>query len=128
MTLKIALATDNGIEFAAKHFGEANKYYIFEIDNNKAEYIKSIKNSSVKERMHADPAKAKSIVKILKGESVIAAVNIEFGPNIKRVKKHLVPVVIKEKNLDKALKQLIENYDILIESWKKGKKREALYI
>jgi predicted Fe-Mo cluster-binding NifX family protein len=128
MTLKIALATDNGIEFADKHFGEAAEYNIYIIDKNNARYIKTIVNNSLKEKMHADPAKARSIIKILKEEDVQIAVNTEFGPNIKRVKKQIVPVLIKERKLKEALKILVENYSLLLASWEEGENRKAVYI
>lgn len=128
MSLKIALATDNGKEFAEKHFGEAKEYYIYHLDKNNCRYIKTVKNNSVVEKMHADPAKAKSIIKILKEEDVRAAVNVEFGPNIKRVKKKIVPVIIKEKNLKRALKILMANYQLLLERWEKGENRDAIYL
>lgn len=128
MSLKIALATDDGRGFAEKHFGEAEEYLIYQLNEKSFKYIKTVKNRSVEEKMHADPAKAKSVIKILKAENVRVAVNVEFGPNIKRVKKKIVPVVIKEKNLKRALKILMANYQLLLESWEKGENRDAIYL
>jgi predicted Fe-Mo cluster-binding NifX family protein len=85
MSLKIALATDNGKEFAEKHFGEAKEYYIYHLDKNNCRYIK-------------------------------------------RVKKKIVPVIIKEKNLKRALKILMANYQLLLERWEKGENRDAIYL
>jgi len=128
MNLIIALATNDGVQFADSHFGEADEYYIYEINEKEAVFIKSVKNTSIEEKMHGDPKKAKSIIKILKDENVKAAVNTEFGRNIKRVNKKLVTIVSKEKNLNKELKLLIENFNLLLKSWEKGEEREIIYL
>lgn len=126
MSIRVALATDDGIRFVDRHFGDADYYYIYDIDELNAEFIRSIPNKSVEEDKHADLKKAKSIIKILKGDNVQVGVNLQFGPNIKRVKKHIVPVVIDINSIDEGLNKLINNYHKLIELWEKGEGRTYL--
>lgn len=126
MKLTVALATNDGQNFINKHFGEANKYQIYEFNNDNYKYIKSIQNNSITEEKHADPKKAKSIVQILKKEGVQVICNLAFGANIKRVKKKFVPVITSKSELEQGLKELLENYDQILQLWNAGKKREYL--
>ena len=126
MKLKVALATDDGQNFINRHFGDAKKYNIYEISEKNYKFIKSIDNNSVEEEKHADPKKAKSIIKILKMEDVKVISNLAFGANIKRVKKKVVPVITSKTSHEEALKELIKNYKKLIELWQAGEKREYL--
>ena len=123
MSLKVALATDEGERFVNRHFGDADYYYIYEVDEDKAEFILKIVNNSVEEEKHADPKKAKSIVKILKEEDVQVGVNLQFGPNIKRVKKHFVPVLIDTESIKEGLDKLQKNYQEIKKLWEQGEKR-----
>ena len=126
MSLRVALATDDGIRFVDRHFGDAKYYYVYEIDELNANFIRSIPNNSVEEEKHADPKKAKSIVNILKDDEIQVGVNLQFGPNIKRVKRHFVPVIIDTEFIDQGLNKLIDNYDRLVELWDKGEERSYL--
>ncbi len=87
--IKVAFATDDGKSFMGRHFGDAEHYYIYEIDNNNANFIKKIDNTTEEEKMHADPKKAKGITSLLNEENVNVVVSKVFGPNINRIKKNL---------------------------------------
>lgn len=126
MRLRIACATDDGEKFVSRHFGDADFYYIYELNDKKTEFITKIDNNSVEEEEHADPKKAKSIIRILKEKNVNCGVSCAFGPNIKRVKKHIVPIIMGNSSIEKALRTLVLNFAVIEESWNKGKDREHL--
>lgn len=128
MALRIACATDDGENFINRHFGDADYYYIYELDEKKAEFITKIDNNSVEEEKHADPKKAKSVVQILKKEDVQCGVSCAFGPNIKRVKKQIVPIIMENNNIEEGLKSLVSKFSDIEKSWNKGEKREYLKI
>jgi len=124
--LKIAFATDDGKSFMNRHFGDAEHYYIYEIDNNKANFIKNIDNNTEEEEIHADPKKAKGIANLLSEENVTVVVSKVFGPNIKRIKKNFVCIVVKEEKLEKSINNICNNIEIIINEWKKGTERNHL--
>lgn len=128
MSLKAAIATDNGKEFLDRHFGDAKYYLIFKIDKNGAELINKIANTSEEEKKHADPKKAKSILNLLKEEEVMVGVSKKFGPNIKRIKKHLVPIIINDQNIEDGILCLIDNYDEIMAAYKKGADRNHMVL
>ena len=126
MSLMVACATDDGEKFITRHFGDADYYYIYEIDGEKADFVTKIDNTSVEEERHADPKKAKSIVKILKEKNVHCGVSCAFGPNIKRVKKHIVPVIMEKENIEEGLENMLNNFSKIKQSWDDGKDREHI--
>ena len=128
MSLIVACATDDGENFITRHFGDADYYYLYKLNEEKAELITKIANNSVEEEEHADPKKAKSIVSILKEKDVQCGVSCAFGPNIKRVKKHIVPIIIENDSIEEGLQNLIDNYNEIEKLWDKGKEREYMKI
>ncbi|ACL69233.1 NifB/NifX family molybdenum-iron cluster-binding protein [Halothermothrix orenii] len=129
MSLTIACATDDGVNFINRHFGDADYYYIYNLTPEGATFIKKVENTTGEEEGHADPEKARSIVKILKeNENVQVGVSRKFGPNIKRVKKHFVPVLVQASEIEEGLKELQSNYDYIMDLWQKGEGREHLVL
>ncbi len=124
---KVAFATDNGKTFMSRHFGDAEYYYIYEIDNKNAEFIKKISNTTEEEEdVHADPKKAKGISNLLLEENVSVVVSKIFGPNIKRIKKKFVCIVVKDEELDVGISKVCESIGKIYEEWEKGEDRKHL--
>src|SRR6056297_897880 len=118
----IACATNDGQTFVDSHFGDANKYDLYEITEEGVSYINSVKNHTEEEEgVHADPKKAKGIASLLKQHDVQIGVSRFFGPNIKRVAKHFLPIIIPEKQIKEGLTILLTQYEIITESLNKEK-------
>ncbi|MEA2096899.1 MAG: NifB/NifX family molybdenum-iron cluster-binding protein [Candidatus Cloacimonadota bacterium] len=124
--LKIAFATDDGKTFMGRHFGDAEHYYIYEIDDKNSKFIKKIDNTTEEEDMHADPKKAKGISNLLLEENVSVVVSKIFGPNIKRIKKKFVCIVVKDEELDVGIRKVCESIGKIYEEWEKGEERKHL--
>ncbi|NQT65731.1 MAG: dinitrogenase iron-molybdenum cofactor biosynthesis protein [FCB group bacterium] len=124
--LKVAFATDDGKTFMGRHFGDAEYYYIYEIDDENANFIKKIDNTTEEEDIHADPKKAKGISNLLLDENVSVVVSKVFGPNIKRIKKKFVCIVVKEKEIEESINKICSNIGKIYEEWEKGKERKHL--
>ncbi len=129
MKLRVAFATDDGKRFMGRHFGDARFYDIYELDENQASYVKRIENTVDEEAdVHADPKKAKGISTLLLDEKVTVVVSKIFGPNIKRITKKFVCVVVKDDEIDIGLKKICDNIEKIYTEWEKGKQRKHLLL
>jgi len=124
----VAFATDDGKEFIDRHFGDADFYDIYEIDENSADFVKRIDNTVDEEEVHADPRKAKGISQLLEKENVKVVVARVFGPNIKRIKKKFVCIVMNDESLDESMNRLCKNIRIVAAEWEKGEDRKHLVL
>jgi len=125
--IKVAFATDDGKTFMGRHFGDAEQYYIYEIDNDNAEFIKKINNTTEEEEeIHADPKKAKGISNLLLNENVSVVVSKVFGPNIKRIRKKFVCIVIKDDEIEEGINKVCTNIEKIYNEWEKGEERQHL--
>ena len=120
-----AVATDNGEKFIDRHFGDARYFDIYEVNRSSALLIKRIENAvNEVENFHADPEKARGVAGLLKRENVIVVVSKIFGPNIKRIRKNFVCVIMNDESIKDALDRIIRNWDIIITEWQKGTERK----
>ncbi len=127
MKFNVAFATDDGKTFMGRHFGDARFYDIYEIDENQASFVKRIENTvDEEEDVHADPKKAKGISELLLDENVTVVVSKIFGPNIKRIKKKFVCVVIRDEMINSGINKVCENIEKIYAEWEKGKERKHL--
>jgi len=129
MKLKVAFATDDGKTFMGRHFGDARFYDIYELDEDQASFIKRIENTvDEEEDVHADPKKAKGISTLLLDEKVAVVVSKIFGPNIKRIKKKFVCIVVRDNEIDVGLKKICNNIEKIYIEWEKGKERKHILL
>ncbi len=119
----IAVATDDGKKTIERHFGDAEYYNIYELVNGKFQLIDQVVNTTEEEEMHADPVKAKGIVELLVEKNVEVGITKVFGPNIKRVKKHFVPVLVSKETIEESLEIVLNSLDIIEEEILKAEKR-----
>jgi predicted Fe-Mo cluster-binding NifX family protein len=124
MELIVACATDDGMHFTERHFGDALKYDIYRCDSKQCTKIDEVINTTEEELQHADPVKAKGIVSLLVEKHVNVGMTIVFGPNIKRVKKNFVPVFAGCSRIDEAINKLINHHEQVCEMWEQGENRE----
>ena len=128
--IKLACGTDNGTEFTNEHFG-SSKYFLiydFDLEAKDLRFIKRIVNSSQEEEKHGDIKKAKSVSELLKNVFIFTA--FRYGPNIIRIKKRFVPIISREKNIEKTLYKikLISNKIKSEIEKEKGIDKEIIYI
>jgi len=123
-----AFATDDGKSFIDRHFGDANYYAIYEISKSEIKFIKKIKNETInyKEETHSDPKKAKGVAELLKNEKVTTVVSKIYGPNIKRIKKKFVCILMNDENFSECARIIQKKIDIIINEWNKGEVRNHL--
>jgi predicted Fe-Mo cluster-binding NifX family protein len=123
-----AFATDNGKSFINRHFGDANYYIIYEISKKNIKFLKKIKNTTndYNEEIHADPKKAKGVAELLKNEKVTTVVSKFYGPNIKRIRKKFVCILMNNEDFSECTKIIQKKIDTIVDEWNKGEIRNHL--
>lgn len=111
MNIKVACATDDGKNFIKDHFGDARQFDIYVEDGTGFVFLGSVMNTSPEEKVHADPKKAQGITGLLKSRGVKVLVNMAFGPNITRIRKNFIPVVVTAHDLQSGLVQVAGQMD-----------------
>lgn len=129
MKFRIACGTNDGIKFTTEHFGDSKFFLIYEVNSETLEiiFIEKIENNSQEEKMHGDSLKAKNISEILNNVKILLA--FTMGPNIIRMRKKFVPVISREKNIEKSLEQfktIIKEISQEIET--EGKDKKIFYL
>lgn len=129
MKLRVAFATDDGKMFMKRHFGDAMFYDIYEISERESFFIKRLENTtSEEETQHADVQKAKGISSLLKKDGIHIVVSQVFGPNIKRIKKKFVPLIVKEPGIEQAINAIQQNISVILKEWERGTERKHVIL
>ena len=99
------------------HFGSADSYVLYKCNSLECKKLQTIKNTTAEERSHNDPGKASSVTELLKKYNVNVIVARRFGPNLKRVNKNFVPVIVKSESVDETLKTIHRHTEEIINQW-----------
>ncbi len=97
MNLRFAFAVNKANQFEKKHFGDADKYLIYEqVDDEMVSIGEEINNFKLidEEHEHGSKRKGDAIIKLLKKKKVNVLVSMQFGKNIKMVNEYFIPVII----------------------------------
>ena len=109
MDLRFAFAVNNDNQFEKKHFGDADKYLIYQVESDKIvpsseEFNRFKLPDEVVE--HGSRKKGKAIIEFLKKKNVNVLVSRQFGKNIKMINEHFIPVVISFEKPDEGIQIL----------------------
>lgn len=127
--LHIAFGTDDGENLNNDHVGIAKYFHIYRFSDGKKEFIEKRKNveftgdESIK---HGDPEKAKATSSALEG--VDALVGRKFGPNITRLLRKFVCIVVRTDTLANAIEAVHNNMDRIVEQKSKGEDRKHIVL
>ena len=124
--MRVAFATDDGKSLMGRHFGDASFYEVFAVSESGYEATCRVNNTVEEEKGHADPNKAKGIAGLLKKQEVQVVVAKVFGPNIKRIKKHFVCILVKYESINDCLDLMLRQYDEILVEFNKGADRGFL--
>ena len=128
MKLLIAFGTDDGRNLNDDHVGMAEYFYVYQFSNGKEELIERRKNVQFKgdESVHGDPEKAKATSSALEGVDVL--VGRKFGPNLPRLLRKFVCVVVRTNTLTSALEAAHNNMDRIAEEGNKEEDRKHIVL
>lgn len=106
MKTTFALALNKEGVFEKKHFGDSDKFAIYNFENKKLSLQEVLPNTfkSMDEVVeHGSKKKGDAIISFLKEKGVRVLVSKQFGKNIKMVNQHFIPVIIAEDNSEQAI-------------------------
>ncbi len=127
--LIIACATDDQETFISDHFGEAKYFMLYRLMPEGWEHVKILENNAREGEEHGhhhhghghghghgEGAKAQAILEHFREEDVDVFVSRRFGPNIVRINKYVLPVIVREAvTLREGLEACRRRYEELTE-------------
>jgi len=125
----VAFGTDDGESLNNDHVGMARYFYVYRFSNGKAEFVERRENAKLKgdESMkHGDPEKAKATSSVL--ENVDVLVGRKFGPNLTRLVKKFVCVVVRTDTITNAIKCVRNSMELVVEQKNKGEGRKHIVL
>jgi MinD superfamily P-loop ATPase len=119
--LIIAIGTDDSETIKSdNHIGMSKYFQIWNYFEGNLNFVETRENAKYKEdesKVHGDPGKAKATASALGGVDVL--VGKMLGPNITRLKKKFVPVVIHEPAIKEAKEIIKDNINEIVEEKEK---------
>jgi predicted Fe-Mo cluster-binding NifX family protein len=95
--IRFAFALNADNEFGNNHFGDADKYVLVTWDGERMQDEAEVSNAFKtydEQQEHGSRAKGKMISQMLLEYGTHVLVSRQFGPNIRVVSRHFIPVVI----------------------------------
>ena len=126
--LKIAFGMENEEKLTDDHYGDSEFFLIYEIsEDGTVKLLEKRPNRAkdMEEREHGDPRKFRAVIEQLKDVDVLAA--FRMGPNFLRIRDQTNKVVFftRTRNLDSALREVIESFEELWRQVEEKKSRRA---
>ncbi|MGQ4894102.1 MAG: NifB/NifX family molybdenum-iron cluster-binding protein [Candidatus Njordarchaeia archaeon] len=112
--IKVAFGLDEGGNLANKHYGDSDKFAIYEFsEDGTYRFIENRENKArdLEEHQHGDPRKFQAVISQLNDVDVIAG--YWFGPNFVRIKKNSdkLPILTKTRSLKEAITKISKNFE-----------------
>ena len=129
MELLVAFGTDDGKNFNNAHVGMAKYFYIYRFSNGKEEFVErreNVKFEGNESMKHGDPEKAKATSSAL--ENVDVLVGRRFGPNLLRLLKKLVCVVVRTGTITNAIVAVHNGMALIVEQKNNGDHRKHIVL
>ena len=129
MELLIAFGTDDGTNLNDDHVGMAKYFQVYKFLEEKEEFVEkreNVKFKGDKSLQHGDPEKAKTTSSILQGIDVL--VGRRFGPNLPRLVKKFVCVIVRTDTLENAVRIIHQNTEKIIAEKNKEEDRKHLIL
>jgi len=129
MEILIAFGTDDGENLNNDHVGMAKYFHVYRFSNGKEELVErreSVKFKGDESMKHGDPEKAKATSSVL--ENVDVVVGRKFGPNLPRLLRKFVCIVVRTDTITNAIEAVHNNVDAIVEQKNKGQDRKHVVL
>ena len=129
MKFLVAFGTDDGKNLNNDHVGMAKFFYVYEFSNGKEEIVEKRENTRFEgdeTAKHGDPEKAKATSSVLEGVDVL--VGRKFGPNLPRLLRKFVCVLVRTNTITSAIEAIHNNMDRIAEERNKEEGRKHIVL
>jgi len=129
MEFLIAFGTDDGEHLNNDHVGMAKYFYVYEFADGKEKLVEQRRNTSFtgdESVKHGDPDKARATASVLQNVDVL--VGKKFGPNLPRLLKRFVCVLVRTDALGVAVETVRNNINRIAEETNKGEDRKHIVL
>ncbi len=130
MQLLVAFSTHDGENLVTDdHAGMAKYFDIYKFTDGEVDFVERRENSKYggdESMKHGDPKKAEASLSGL--GNVDVWVNKRFGPNLPRLLKKLLCVVVRVETIEEAIELIRDNLDVVAEECAKGEDRKHLVL
>ena len=120
MELIFAFAVNTDNHFQKSHFGDADKYMLYQIQSNELKLLSEEINVFKlldEEHEHGSKKKGDAIIQFLKKKNVNVIISMQFGKNIKMVNQHFVPVIIHQNDPREVLDIINKHLHWINDEW-----------
>lgn len=110
--IRFAFAVNHKGSLQRKHFGDADKYKIYEWADGNMVYLNEITNTAKnydEEKGHGSRKKGIAVTELLKKEDIKVLVSMQFGKNIQIVNNHFISVMVYFEDPNDAVPVFIKN-------------------
>jgi predicted Fe-Mo cluster-binding NifX family protein len=121
--LTFTIAVDHSDTIKPRHFGDADKFLIYEYNCEEIAFSYELANAYKtydENHGHGSSKKGEAIVGYLKDHGVNILVSKQFGKNIKIVSQHFVPVLVSGDKPNQVIPTLQAHVDAIKAEWEKN--------
>ena len=128
------IATDDGVHLMSRHFGDAVQYDLYFLSEKEIVLQETIVNPFCEdeeeddEDVHGGKVKAGNMKELFLERGVRVLVSKRFGPNIKRMVRNFVPVVIRRDDIESSKELLIRHFRQIEEMFGMGQDRKSIIL
>lgn len=127
------IATDDGVHLMGRHFGDAARYDLYVVSRQDIVFQETIVNPFRDDddddiNSHESKVKAKNMKELFLERNVQALVSKRFGPNVRRMVKNFVPIVVRHENIEKARELLVKHAEEIEQMFQEGQERKPIIL
>ena len=129
MALRFSIATSDIGLLEEKHFGDADKFLIYDLVGEDLILIEEEMNEIKLELGDSFNLKehGPDIIDSLKNKGVNILVSLHFSDHVKRANEFFIPVVVSHKKPEDAIKSIKEHLYWIIDEWNKNPSHFSLF-
>ncbi len=129
MAVRFSIATNKDGLLEEQHFGEADKFLLYELDGEELVLIGEEENI-IKKRAGDDfnlKEHAPRIIEFLKEKGINILVSLHFSDHVKQANEYFIPVIVTHRRPEDVVNSIKEHLYWILEEWNKNRSDFSLF-